>query len=204
VTQRDTFIAYVRGFLRRHPARALRLVRLLPMLVRFFVQRAHRGELKAAVLAAVLDGSSRAEIDAWTMQFVAELVAHGLHADAVAAIALHRRQGDALTLLSASPDLYVPAIGAALGFSEVVCTGLEWRDGRLTGALTTANRRGAEKARWLAELRRRQPRSKITAYGNSSADLEHLRLADRGILVNGTHRARRVAARAGLECHAWH
>src|SRR2546421_8145211 len=45
-----------------------------------------------------------------------------------------------LALLSASPDVYVPAIAAALGFAEVLCTGVEWNGDRLVGRLTTPNR----------------------------------------------------------------
>ena len=56
----------------------------------------------------------------------------------------HREAGDLLVLMSASTDLYVPQIGAALGFNEVICTGVAFdAAGRLDGALTTPNRRGA-------------------------------------------------------------
>ena len=120
------------------------------------------------------------------------------------AIAAHRAAGDYLVLLSASPDLYVPAIGAALSFALTICTGVEWRADRLTGALATANRRGAEKARCVAALRAEHPQLPIVAYGNAASDVEHLALADRGVLVNGSPRARRAAARAGLVRVRWH
>ena len=122
---------------------------------------------------------------------------------ALAAIARHRRQGDTLALLSASIDLYVPAIGQALGFGEVLCTGVEWDGDRLVGRLTTPNRRGVEKVRCLAELRARHSQLPIAAYGNTLSDLGHLGLADRGVLVNGTRHARRVARRAGVDCRVW-
>ena len=65
------------------------------------------------------------------------------------------------------------------------------------------NRRGAEKARCLAALRERYPGVAIVAYGNAASDLEHLRLAERAALVNGTRRARRAAARLNLACVTW-
>jgi phosphoserine phosphatase len=71
------------------------------------------------------------------------------------------------------------------------------------GRLTTPNRRGVEKVRCLAALRARHPQLPITAYGNTPSDLQHLGLADRGILVNGTRRARRAARRAGVDCRVW-
>jgi HAD superfamily phosphoserine phosphatase-like hydrolase len=193
----------VAGFLLRHPARVARLPRLLPALARFLLRRADRGELKSALLQATLGGCRRAELDAWTARFVSGLLRHGLFGDALAAIARHRRQNDTLVLLSASTDLYVPAIGQALGFGEVLCTGVEWDGDRLVGRLTTPNRRGVEKVRCLAELRARHPQLPIAAYGNTLSDLGHLRLADRGVLVNGTRHARRAARRAGVECRVW-
>ncbi len=194
---------YVTGFLRRHPAGWLRLPRVLPAVARFLLRRADRGELKSALLQATLGGSARTAVETWTEQFVSRLLQRGLLADALDAIARHRRQGDVLALLSASPDLYVPAIGKALGFGEVLCTGVEWSGDRLVGRLTTPNRRGAEKVRCLAELRSRHPQLPVTAYGNSAADLPHLRLAQAGVLVNGPWYARRAAARAGLDCRVW-
>jgi len=203
ITRRDTLLPYLAGFLRRHPQRLVRLPRLLPALARFLLRRADRGELKAALLQATLGGCRRAELDAWTAHFVAGLLGQGLLGDALAAIAAHRRRGDALALLSASPDVYVPAIAAALGFGEVLCTGVEWDGDRLVGTLTTPNRRGVEKVRCLADLRARHGQLPITAYGNTPGDLAHLGLADRGVLVNGSRRARLAARRAGVDCRVW-
>ena len=173
------------------------------MLVRFAAGRADHGAVKSTAIGAVLGGRTRPEIEAWTDKFVPHLLADGMHADALAALEAHRRAGDLLVLLSASPDLYVPAIGRALGFAETWCTGVEWNGERLTGGFTTPNRRGAEKARVLAALRREYPGLEVVAYGNSAGDLEHLALADRATLVNGSARARRLAARSHIDCVTW-
>jgi phosphatidylglycerophosphatase C len=177
---------------------------VLPVLARLALGRAERGELKARWIASALGDATPAQAAAWTSHFVPQLIAHGLHADALAAIEQHRRCGDTLVLLSASPDLYVPAIGRALGFTESVCTGLEWREDHLTGRLTTANRRGAEKVRCLKELQQRYPQLPVVAYANAASDLPHLQLAQRGVLVNGAAAARRAAARLGITCVTWH
>lgn len=203
VTRGDTLARYLAGFLRDHPARAVRLPRALPVLARFLAGAADRGELKSGLITTVLGGCTRPEIEAWTERFVPAVIERGVRADALHAIAGHREAGDLLVLLSASPDLYVPRIGSALGFAETICTGVEWRDGRITGRLTTANRRGAEKARCLAELRTRHPGLPVVAYGNAASDLAHLSLATSGILVNGGPRARRAAARLGVAHVRW-
>jgi phosphatidylglycerophosphatase C len=204
LTRRDTLLPYLAGFLRQHPQRLARLPLVLPALARFALGRADRGAVKSAAIRAALAGRTRQEIDAWTGEFVPRLLAHGMHADALAALEAHRRRGDRLVLLSASPDLYVPAIGRALGFAETVCTGIAWDGERLTGRLTTPNRRGAEKARVLSALRREHPGLEVVAYGNSAGDLEHLALADRAMLVNGSARARRAAGRLRVDCVNWH
>jgi phosphatidylglycerophosphatase C len=202
LTRHETLWDYVAGFLRRHPARIPRLVLALPALARFAWRR-DRGELKAAFIAAALGGVQRAELDAWTDRFVAQLLERGLFDDARVALEAHRRHGDSLALLSAGPDLYVPAIARALGFAESICTGVEWRGDRLIGRLVTPNRRGAEKVRCLDTLRRLHPELESVAYGNAESDLEHLALADRAVLVNGSARARRRAARLGIACATW-
>ena len=191
------------GFLRAHPARYASVVRVLPTLTRFGIRRADHGELKSAFIRATLRGYTRAALDAWTREFVPQLIARGLWQAALACIAHHRAQGDTLVLMSASVDLYVPAIGRALGFAETLCTPLAWRGEALDGALAGTNMRGAAKARALKELRTRYAGAAVTAYGNAASDLGHLCLADHGVLVNGSRGTRTAAGRLGLTCVTW-
>jgi phosphatidylglycerophosphatase C len=176
---------------------------VVPVLARFAVGRADHGALKSAAIRAVMGGCTRAEIERWTGEFVPRVLERGMHADGLTAVAAHRRAGDFLVLLSASPDLYVPAIGRALGFAQTLCTGLAWHGDRLDGRLTTPNRRGAEKVRCVEELRREHPGLALTAYANSAGDLGHLALAERATLVNGSSSARRAAARLDIDCATW-
>jgi phosphatidylglycerophosphatase C len=115
----------------------------------------------------------------------------------------HRTADDHLVLLSASPDLYVPRIGRALGFERTLCTEIEWQGERLLGSLKTPNRHGPEKSRCLAWLRTQYPNTPVIAYGNSTSDLDHMRQADRALLVNGSTAARSAAARAGIPTATW-
>jgi phosphatidylglycerophosphatase C len=203
LTWRDTLLPFLRGYLRRHPRRLLALWRLPPALLAF-AARQHRGQLKSRLIRMVMGGELRAAIDAWTVAFVAELrPKQRFRAQALATLEAHRRAGDHLVLLSASPDLYVPSIGRLLGFERTVCTEVEWRADRLDGALTTANRRGAEKVRCLTWLRSQYPGLRVVAYGNSASDLDHMRLADRAILVNGNASARALAAEWRIATENW-
>jgi phosphatidylglycerophosphatase C len=203
ITRHGTLPAYVIGLLRRRPWQFARALLFVPALAAFLLGRLDRGELKARVLQATLGGRTRAELQAWTAQFVAQLLARGVRADALRTIAAHRSRGDVLALLSASPDLYVPEIAAQLRFDEVLCTGLSWTHDRLDGGLTGPNRRGVEKTRCVAALASRHPGLATAAYANEAADLDHLRRVDEPLLVCGSWRARRKAGRAGIPCAWW-
>ena len=202
VTRRDTFVPYLRGWLRRHPARKRRLA-VIAALIRYFATGRDRGRLKSDLLRACMGGATRTEVDAWSDEFATRLGGARLCPGALAAIARHGADGDRLVLLSASVDLYVPKIGRRLGFDETICTGIAWRDGRLDGGLTTPNRRGDEKRRCVEALRQRFPGARIAAYGNSRSDLPHLTAVDQPVLVNGGCRAIRSARRLGLQVEDW-
>ena len=202
VTRRDTFLPYLRGWLRRHPRRAW-IGGALAALGRYAFGGCDRGRLKSELIRRLMGGATEAEVAAWSREFADRLDDGMLCPAALAAIDHHRRAGDRLVLLSASVDLYVPSIGARLGFDETICTGIAWRGGRLDGALTTPNRRAEEKLRCIAELRSRYPGSSIAAYGNSGSDLVHLRAVERPMLVNGDWRARRAAAIQGIPVANW-
>jgi phosphatidylglycerophosphatase C len=209
LTWRDTMAPYLSGYVLWHPERWLRLWQIPAALAAYAGGHRDRGLLKSAVIRAVMGGASRPEVDAWSARFVAGLRSRGaFRPAALAAVETHRTAGDRLVLLSASPDLYVPLIGRMLGFELTVCTELGWvmdSEGtmRLDGGLVTPNRRGDEKSRCLAELRRRFADLNVVAYGNSDSDLPHLRQADRALLVNGNAKARRGAAEAGIAVADW-
>lgn len=186
ITRHDTLWPFASGFLLRHPSRWWRLPLCLAPLLRYALVGRDRAALKGGVIRITLGGVPRGTLERWAARYTQRLLHAGLYGEALALIATHRRARSHLVLLSASPDLYVPLIARALGFDECICTEVRWQaDGTLDGALATANRRGAEKARCVQSLLARlQPRLS-QAYGNSRADLEHLRLVNAGIYVNG-------------------
>jgi phosphatidylglycerophosphatase C len=199
ITYRDTLLPYVTGYLKRSGRSRLRMARLLPTLAAFGIGAADHGAVKSAFIRSTLDGATRTELAAWTADFVPWVIQHGSSAGALEMIRTHREAGDLLVLMSASTDLYVPQIGQALGFNEVICTGVAFdAAGRLDGALTTPNRRGAEKVRCFEALRQQHPGMQTVAYGNAGSDLAHLKLADVPRLVNASPRTARQAATLGI------
>jgi phosphatidylglycerophosphatase C len=204
ITRRDALLPYVWGFLVRYrPWRLPWLFVVLPECVRFLAGRADHGTVKSALIRATLGGAQRDELQAWTGRFVDRLLRHGVFGDALNRVAQHRADGDYLVLLSASPELFVPQVGAALGFAQVLCTGLTWRGDRLLGDLSTPNRRGEEKVRCVERLRGAHQGQVFAAYGNAGCDVPHLRMVERPLLVNGNRAARRLAARYGIPTATW-
>jgi phosphatidylglycerophosphatase C len=204
ITRHDTLVPYALGFVvRKRLWRLPALLLVLPAVVGNVIGVVDRGGLKSAFIRATLGGCRRKDLQHWTATFIERLEADGLFPQAVEAIGNHARAGDHLVLLSASTDLYVPVIGQALGFQEVICTGVRWNGEVLDGALTTPNRRGEEKARCVAALRGRYPGVSSAAYGNAASDIAHLKLVEQGVLVNGSAAARREATSLGISCTEW-
>jgi phosphatidylglycerophosphatase C len=203
LTWRDTLLPFLVGFIGRRPHRAWGLWRL-PFALGSYWQDSDRGALKSRVIRMIMGGERRAVIDAWADEFVNNLKPkQRLRPLALAVVEAHRAAGDRLVLMSASPDLYVPLIGRLLGFERTVCTEVEWHGDRLDGHLRTANRRGEEKLRCMTWLREQYPALPIIAYGNSASDLDHMRHADRALLVNGNDAARRLAAKWDIAVSYW-
>jgi len=202
ITRHDTLFPLVVRWLARRPWQLLRLVRVVPAVVRFCFDH-DRAALKQSLLRATMRGVPRAALLEFARGFVRDQIATGSFHDALATVRRHRDAGHYLVLMSASVDFYVPEFARQLEFDQVIATEVRWNGDRLDGTLTSANRRGEEKARCLRELLAARPDQDTYAYGNSASDLPHLRLVRRGMLVNGSLAARRAAAELGVACVDW-
>jgi HAD superfamily hydrolase (TIGR01490 family) len=202
ISHRDTLFPLVLRHLARRPLRLLRLLGVAPAILRFAFDH-DRGALKQTLLRRTMRGTLRSELQPLCERFVADTIRRRCFAAALAAIRRHRDAGHYLVLMSASVDFYVPEFGRQLGFDQVICTGVRFDGERLEGSLTTANRRGEEKARCFSALVAERNDPDTFAYGNAASDLPHLRLARHGVLVNGSFGARRAAAALGVTAVDW-
>jgi phosphatidylglycerophosphatase C len=201
ITRHDTLMPFVLDCLWRKPWRLPRLL-LLPLLACGYLLHRDRGRFKGALIRCTIGGLPRAWLEARAAGFVPRLLRRGLFAEALRAIEQHRARGDRLLLMSASVDLYVPLIGAALGFGQTICTRVRWNpDDTLDGRLASANCHGEEKRRCLQALIAREPAQQLYAYGNSGSDLPHMRLANRAYLINGPHRL--IGSSTAIEALHW-
>jgi phosphatidylglycerophosphatase C len=202
ITRRDTLFPLVLRKLASRPWTLLKLFAVIPGAIRYLFDR-DRGALKQDLLRATLRGVPRAELAEFSVRFVRDKIAHDCFRDALATISRHRNARHYLVLMSASVDFYIPEFARQLGFDHVISTEVRWNGDRLDGTLTSANRRGEEKARCLRELLATRDDTETFAYGNSAADLPHLQLVKHGLLVNGSPAARRRAAELGVACADW-
>lgn len=205
ITRRDTFLPWLTGILIRHPARWPASLPLPLAVLRHKSGRRDNHWLKTTFLGAIVGGLERPPLEAWSAQFLDTLIARGLRRRARATIERHRLAGDRLVLASASPDLYVEPLAAALGFDDVVCTRLAVDErGRPTGDLDGGNCYGPAKVERLAAiLGARPPQTSLTVYTDHHSDLGLLRLATHPVAVNPTRALRREARAAGIPIEDW-
>jgi phosphatidylglycerophosphatase C len=203
LSRSDSFLWYLFGFLTRRPWRLVRCLHLPMVMLLFMVGWMNNAGLKASFLRAVLGGVREEDLSAWTQEFVDRFIRNRMRREGRAAVEAHRRAGDRLILLTASPDCYVTELGRRLGFDEVICTQVEWKCGRLSGRLASSNMRGREKVHALQDILARLGARPVTAYADHQSDLAMLRMADHAYLVNGRRHTQAYARQDSIQCVVW-
>lgn len=203
LTRHDTYFPFVTGLLLRQPARWIRFPVLLVPVLGYLFGRLDRGGLKGAILHVLFAGLPRSVIERWAGVFAADALETRMFPDAVKALQGHREAGDHVVVLSASPDLYVPLIARGLGAHEVHCTAIRWDGDRLDGRLAGPNRRDFEKSRVLDALRAAHAGLPVIAYGNSGADLIHMRQCEEAVFVNAATGLATSLNAEGIRCVGW-
>lgn len=191
----DSFLPFVVGYARAE--RRVRPLVTLPVWVGLYAARIipdHRA--KQNVLVSSFRGQPRAAVAAYADRFVETWIRPRLHAPVFERLTEHRTAGHRVVLLSASPDLYVEAVGRALGIDEVLCTRVRGTADAWDGALDGPNCKGDEKlARLRGHLGADAWPAESFAYGDSKSDLPVLRWATHGFLVNKRGELSRVSPR---------
>jgi len=204
LTRHDTFRRFLLLSLLRRPLRGLRCWRLPIDLAVFALGRRDNAWLKTRFLGAVLAGAAP-DLETLAQAFVDRVLAKGMRPGAGAVLRRHQAEGHRTLLLSASPDIYVTAFAARLGFDNCLCTVAE-RDpaGCLTGRLEGANCYGGEKRRRLEQFLGASRRDlHVIVYADHASDLALMRWADAAVLVNPSARARRAVSGMKIEVVAW-
>ncbi|HSA79714.1 MAG TPA: HAD-IB family hydrolase [Geminicoccaceae bacterium] len=156
-------------------------------------------------MRAILGGTPRSLLAAWTEVFLDRVLERGLRPGALKAIERHRTAGHRLVMVTASLDSHAEPLSRRLGFDVVLCTRAAYdAEGRVTGALDGENCYGEGKLRrvqrYLAEATAGLP---IVCYSDHHADLPLLGFATEPVAVNPSRRLKRVALRQGITIENW-
>ena len=182
LVSRDTFLPFLLAFAWKR--RRMRPLLTLPVYLGLYACRLLSDRAaKERILVSFLRGHAKRETAEDAAWFARTWVPPRLRQDVVSKLREHQRSGHRVVLLSASPDVYVPAIARELGITEVVCTRVAGDNTTWDGALVGGNCKGAAKLdrlreylgcdRWAAES---------FAYGDRPHDLPVLRWAESGFL----------------------
>lgn len=185
LTRGNTFVPYLATFAARTGRR--RLLALFALWLPAYGARLIRdNELKQRLLTSFFGGVDVETVREHTEWFCKAWLPDRLHPVGLSHLRRHQELRRRTVLLSASPDLYVPAIAAALGIHETICTRVTRRNGCYDGAIDGENCKG------LAKLRRLQEFLAVDAappdsyaYGDSRHDLPVLAWVEHGFLIRG-------------------
>lgn len=180
----DSFLPFVTGYARRF--RRIRPLISLPIWLGLYGARLlpdHRA--KERVLISFFRGEPCEAVAGFAEEFSQRWILPRLHEPVHSRLKWHLSSGHRVILLSASPNLYVEAVGAALGIGEVICTRVQGGPHRWNGRLDGPNCKGTEKLTRLYQyLGTEHWQGETFAYGDSKSDLPILQWARHGYLVN--------------------
>lgn len=133
---------------------------------------------KQALIAYVLKGRTRQEIEALGEQFCQQVLPDMLRLEAMDRLQWHRNQGHDIYVVSASTDAWLLPFCNRENIG-LICTELEYRQDVFTGRLATPNCKGREKVNRIQQQLDLSDYNRIYAYGDSnSGDMPMLQLAD--------------------------
>jgi HAD superfamily hydrolase (TIGR01490 family) len=162
------------------------LALFLPAVLLLYTVRIYSAHsAKQALLRRFLRGYSRDEVGQLAEGFANRWVERHTLEEGMERLRYHLSAGHRVLLLSASPDVYVPAIARRLGVVEVVCTRVGWEGEACRGDILGDNCKGEAKLRMLCEyLGQDRPPQESSGYGDSKSDLPVLRWLSSGHLLS--------------------
>jgi phosphatidylglycerophosphatase C len=181
----DSFLPFLVSYAWRR--RRVRPLLVLPFYLALFACRILSDRTaKQRVLISFFRGQSTAAVAEHAEWFCGWWVRRKLNAPVIDKLRQHQEAGHRVVLLSASPDVYVPAVGTYLTIDEVICTRVARSGERWEGTIVGSNCKGNAKVEALQKwLEQDAAPDRSYAYGDSSSDLPLLRWVTNGFLVQG-------------------
>lgn len=134
------------------------------------------GRAKERLFGSLFAGMPAEDFRRYCRSFM-PVIERSLRHDVIKKMQAHRRRGDRLVIVSASPKDWIEPWARTVGVDEIISTGVEVKDGRLTGRFSTPNCVGDEKVRRVKELIPDLADYEVYAYGDSRSDEPMLGLA---------------------------
>ena len=176
ITTRDTFVPFLNRAFGRERVR-MAFLRLAPEAAKVVVGLSDRDRFKDRLVRALFLGDSVLRLREAGREHAHEIL-HWVRPAARQKIDWHKARGDRLVMVSASLDLYLEPVAAALGFDDLLCTSPSVGHMVFDGGLVGKNCRGPEKVTRLRRLLGHPSEYELHAYGDSAGDREMLDVAD--------------------------
>lgn len=133
---------------------------------------------KMKVLSFLFKGKTEEELSRKGSEFAEIIIPNILLPKALDEIETFKTKGDRIIVISASLEIWLKPWTDKMGL-ELLCTRMEFKDGKFTGKFATPNCNGLEKVNRIKSYLNIEEYKPVYAYGNSSGDKPMLGLADK-------------------------
>lgn len=152
---------------------------LFSPLILYYVFIKKDGEIaKIKVLSFLYKGKSEEELNSIGKDFSEKVIPMILLPKAIDEIETFKHKKDRIVIISASLEIWLKPWTDKMDL-ELLCTRMEFKDGKFTGRFATPNCNGAEKVNRIKSHLKIEEYKPVYAYGNSSGDKPMLALADK-------------------------
>ena len=176
ITTKDTLIDFLRFYVGEFKL-SIGLFKCSPIILFYKLKIVSNQEAKESLLKHFFYDLSEAELIKFGIEYSTKRLPEILSHEAMSRIHFHRKRNDTMVIISASPTYWFCDWCIQEGFTSVIGTLLEKKDGKMTGKIIGKNCFGDEKLRRLKQELPLEDYEYIYAYGDSKGDLALLNFA---------------------------
>jgi HAD superfamily hydrolase (TIGR01490 family) len=178
ITSKDSLLEFIKytsgkfGF--------LLVMAMFSPIIFYYVLIKKDGEIaKRKVLSFLFKGKSKEELEQLGKSFAQEVIPSILLPAAIEEIEVHKKRRDRVVVISASLENWLKPWADSMKL-ELICTEMEYKDGKFSGRFATPNCNGQEKVNRIKSYLDLKQYKPVFAYGNSAGDKPMLAMADHG------------------------
>lgn len=177
ITTRETFVDFINLAI---PSKRLLFGKILltPLVIGYKLGLVSVHTIRWAVAGVGFCGMAEADAQEAGAKFSSEFLPGVIREHAIEKLQWHKAQGDTIVVVSGGFDLYLKH-WCQQHEVELICSGLEIKNGKLTGRYLGAQCVGKEKVRRIHEHYDIKRFAVVYAYGDTREDLDMLSIADK-------------------------